>query len=94
MKDVMAKLKAEGRYDEIKPAIQAMKANRQTKTGVPEALAFVEGNLFDAYVHDMKIVQHFAAMNRKAMTAIVLEGMGWTEIDRLPRSTITSIWIT
>ena len=34
---------------------------------VPKALAYAEGDLFDDYINDMKIVQKFADINRKAM---------------------------
>lgn len=79
---VIAQLKAQGRHREIQPTIQALKANRRTMTGVPEALAYVEGALFADYLHDMKIVQHFATMNRQAMVDILVKGMGWTETER------------
>ena len=45
-------------------------------TPVPKDLAYVEGRLFDEYIHDMRIIQHFAAMNRKAMMDVLVRGMG------------------
>ena len=30
-------------------------------------MAYVQGNLFEQYIHDMKIIQEFAMLNRKAM---------------------------
>ena len=42
---------------------------------LPRHLAYLTGNLFDAYVHDMKIVQHYAVVNRKAMVDEILRGM-------------------
>lgn len=79
---MVEQMKAEGRHREIQAAIKAMKANNKTRTGVPASLAYVEGELFDDYIHDMKIVQHFAQINRKAMTDMILQGMGWTETER------------
>ncbi len=49
---VIAQLKAQGRHREIQSTIQALKANRRTRTGVPEALAYVEGGLLADYLHD------------------------------------------
>ena len=51
-------------------------------TSCPKDLAYVTGPLFDDYIHDMKLTQHFATLNRKAMTEVILEGMGLTELER------------
>ena len=79
---VMEQLKAEGRFQEIQPTIDRMKAEFGIYTAVPRELAYVEGELFDAYIHDMKITQYFAELNRKAMTEVILAGMGLTEKER------------
>ena len=42
---------------------------------MPKDLAYVEGALFDDYIHDMKIVQRFAVLNRKAMAETILIGL-------------------
>jgi RNA-splicing ligase RtcB len=39
----------------------------RTGKGADRALAYLEGQLFDDYLHDMAIVQHFADLNRKAI---------------------------
>jgi RNA-splicing ligase RtcB len=49
---------------------------------IPKDLAYVSGELFDNYIHDMKIIQRFAALNRQAMADVILRGMGLTETDR------------
>lgn len=48
---------------------------------IPKELAYVEGNLFDDYIHDMKLIQQFARLNRKAMAEQILRGMGLTETE-------------
>lgn len=45
------------------------------KTDVPRDLAYVEGSLMDDYIHDMKVVQRFAMLNRKAMMEDIVKGM-------------------
>ena len=45
---------------------------------VPKDLAYVEDRLFGDYVHDMKIIQKFAMLNRRAMTNVIIEGMNLT----------------
>lgn len=77
IEETIARLKAEGRFTEIQSAITALK--KEHMIHVPRDLAYVEGELFEDYIHDMRIIQRFAALNRKAMTEIILAGMGWTE---------------
>lgn len=48
---------------------------------VPRELAYVEGKLFEDYIHDMRIIQQFAALNRKAMVDVILTGMGLTPAE-------------
>lgn len=48
---------------------------------VPQELAYVEGELMDDYLHDMRITQRFASLNRKAMADDILSGMGLAKCD-------------
>lgn len=48
---------------------------------VPYELAYVEGQKFDDYVHDMKIMQTYASINRKAIADEILKGMKWKALD-------------
>ena len=80
VQELVAKLKAEGRFQEIQPSLNALK--KEHPIHVPKELAYVEGKLFDDYIHDMRITQRFAVLNRKAMTDVILRGMGWTETER------------
>lgn len=67
------RLKEEGRSDEIQSQIEDMKA--QVMTTVPPDLAYVSGYLFDDYINDMRIMQKFAALNRKAMIDVISIGL-------------------
>ena len=80
VQELVAKLKAEGRFQEIQPTLDALK--QEHPIHVPKELAYVEGQLFEDYLHDMRITQRFAVLNRKAMTEVILRGMGWEETDR------------
>ena len=42
---------------------------------IPRTLAYVSGELFQQYIHDMKIVQRFAELNRKAIMDEIIKGM-------------------
>ena len=45
---------------------------------MPAELAYVEGAMFENYLHDMKLVQEFASLNRRIMAAEILDGLGLT----------------
>ena len=80
IEQAIAALKAEGRYQEIQPTIEHLR--KEHPIDVPKDLTWVEGQLFDDYIHDMRIVQHFATLNRKAMMDVILSGMGLTVAEQ------------
>lgn len=65
--------KETGREQEIESEIKRLKT--QIKTEIPKALAYCSGSLMEDYIHDMKIVQRFAMLNRKAMMHEIMKGM-------------------
>lgn len=72
-------LKAAGREKEIQSVLKQMK----TKTSpVPKPLAYVEGALFDQYLHDTKIAQRFAELNRQAMVDTIVKGMKFHVVEQ------------
>ena len=80
MEAVIAQMKAEGRHQEIEATVKQMRQERPVD--VPKDLTWVEGQLFEDYIHDMRIVQHFATLNRKAMMDVILSGMGLTAVEQ------------
>ena len=68
-----ARLKAEGREKEIQKALKALRNTK--RTAVPYLLAYAEGELLEQYLHDMAIVQEFAALSRQAMADEILRGL-------------------
>ncbi|BAE83220.1 RtcB family protein [Desulfitobacterium hafniense] len=80
IEELIAELKAAGRDKEIPKEVRRKKA--EVLTDVPKALAYASGALFQDYIHDMKIVQHFAALNRKAMADEILKGMKLKAVDQ------------
>ncbi|HZK29083.1 MAG TPA: RtcB family protein [Clostridia bacterium] len=42
---------------------------------LPRDLAYLDGKWFDDYLHDMKLIQRFAALNRQAMVDEIVQGM-------------------
>ncbi|MDR1132133.1 MAG: RtcB family protein [Oscillospiraceae bacterium] len=78
--ETIARMRAEGNTKEIHKTVKQLKARRAMLTPMPKDLAYVEGPLFDDYIRDMKLIQRFAILNRKAMTDVILGGMGLTPV--------------
>lgn len=76
---LIVEYKKTGRTIEIQRAIEDLKAANTSI--VPKALAYVEGQWMVDYLHDMKIVQEYAALNRKAMMCELVKGMKLKEIE-------------
>ena len=70
---LVMQMKAEGREKEIQKELKKRKNVKQTS--IPRALAYVSGELFQHYIHDMKIVQQFAMLNRQAMMDELVKGL-------------------
>ncbi|MEK4029261.1 RtcB family protein [Pseudobacillus sp. FSL P4-0506] len=75
-KEVIERLKKEGRQAEIPDALQAI-----SRPKVSKDLAYLEGQGFDDYMNDMKIAQEYAMLNRKAMVDEIVTRMGWAITD-------------
>lgn len=74
--ELIKRLKAEGRQQEIQAEL-----NKIQPPKIKQDLAYVEGQNFDDYIHDMKIVQEFAVWNRKAMADEIITRLGLTVKD-------------
>ncbi len=70
---MIEEFKAQGRQKEIQKSIAERK--QTVRTDIPKNLAYVSGELFDQYIHDMKIVQDYARLNRLAMLREIVKGM-------------------
>ncbi|MBQ8200942.1 MAG: RtcB family protein [Clostridia bacterium] len=66
-------LKAKARAEQDNTLPEAEK--RWRSVNIPQDLAYVEGALFDDYIHDMRITQRFAALSRRAMVDVILNRM-------------------
>jgi RNA-splicing ligase RtcB len=71
--EMILQMKNEGRKNEIQNVLKIIK--NQVVTNIPKELAYVSGELFDDYINDMKITQHFALVNRKAMMSVIMQDL-------------------
>lgn len=84
-KRLIETLKAEGREQEIQARLEEL--NAQILTNVPKDLTYVSGELFDDYINDMRIMQHFAMLNRKAMIQTISVGLRLKKEDIIDQFT-------
>lgn len=74
--ELITKLKKEGKQNEIGKELKKLK-----KPEINKDLAYLTGDDFDNYMHDMELMQKYAVLNRRTMANIVLEKAGLTEIE-------------
>ena len=73
---IIERCKKEGRMQDIADELKTLKPLYVSKD-----LAYCEGELFDDYIHDMKIAQKFANLNRLAMKKEILDALGIKEVE-------------
>lgn len=78
VKELIDSLKAQGRHSEIAGELVKLKS---TTVDIPKDLSYVSGQLFDDYIHDMKIVQAYAKWNRNAIADVILYHSNLHPID-------------
>ena len=70
----IAQMKAEGREKELGKLLPKWQSSRKKpEITVPYEVAWCEGELFDDYIHDMKIMQEYAKLNRRIITETILK---------------------
>lgn len=78
-KKLIAEYKAAGRQKDIQRGLAELKRKWQPdKLNIPKELCYLTGEHREMYLHDMKICQEFARVNRRAIQDIIFYYMGWT----------------
>lgn len=78
-KKLIAEYKAVGRQKDIQRGLAELKRKWQPdKLNIPKELCYLTGEHREMYLHDMKICQEFARVNRRAIQDIIFYYMGWT----------------
>lgn len=71
---MIKKLKSEGKSATIAAELKKIQKPRANKE-----LAYLMGDDYDDYMHDMKLIQEYAVLNRRTMANIIISNMGWSE---------------
>lgn len=78
LRDIIDACKAEGKEREIADKVKAcLDEQTYAKYGV------IESSLFDDYIHDMKLVQEFARINREEIVDMICKEAGIEVTDRI-----------
>lgn len=79
--EIISEYKKDGRESEIESAIVDLyKTFHNNIVRVPKELCYLTGKYREEYLHDMKICQMYAIINRKTIVDIIVSEMGF-EID-------------
>ncbi len=73
--EIIAELKLQGREQDIQKQIE------KERVKISDSLAYVQGQAFEDYIHDMRIAQIFAEFNRKAIAEVIVRKMGFEVKD-------------
>ena len=75
---LIAEYKKCKREREISNAIKELKQSYKTNTTkIPRELSYLVGKHREMYLHDMKLCQEFAEINRRTIQSIICYYMGW-----------------
>lgn len=73
VKRTIEEYKAAGRRSELQSVIKRMrKEYREAEPSLPAALCYVEGENRERYLHDMRLCQRWAVLNRKLISLLLL----------------------
>jgi tRNA-splicing ligase RtcB len=78
-KKLIEQYKAEGKRDKIQKALEKLKIEFKNKVGeccIPKDLCYLEGQLMEDYLHDMRICQIYAVRNREAICKLIMSFLG------------------
>ncbi len=75
---IIEEYKDAGRKSDIQNAIAELHRNfKAVNPNIPKDLCYLEGKYREDYLHDMRICQKFAYMNRVMIAQIICNHMGW-----------------
>jgi len=73
LREMIDRMKANGERKKIQKTIEKMR--KRVISTIPRDLAYLQGEDFDDYLHDMEIVQKYAVKNREAMADVIVREM-------------------
>ena len=82
IKRTIEEYKAAGRREELKSVIKKMrKQHSEAEPSLPKDLCYVEGEVREQYLHDMRLCQEWAVLNRKLISLLLLKFFPNVQVD-------------
>lgn len=83
--EIIETYKAKGKKKHIKKALKDLEKDyRGLEPSYPKHLCYLTGQYRDRYLHDMKICQEYASLNRETMADIILEEIYDKRLEDFP----------
>ena len=74
IKQTIEEYKASGRRSELQNVIKKMrKEHKDVEPSLPDELCYVEGEAREQYLHDMRLCQQWAVLNRKLISILLMK---------------------
>lgn len=81
--EIIESFKEQGKKKEIKKALNDLKKDYLgLEPGYPKNLCYLTGEYRERYIHDMKICQKYASLNRQTMADSIVKGMFGEKLDK------------
>lgn len=85
---IIAEYKQSGRKDELQDVIRKLHNSfKMCKPTIPTDLSYLEGEFREDYLHDMRLCQQWAAINRKLIVDLLLDFLvkeGYADVSENP----------
>ena len=82
IKRTIEEYKAAGRREELQSVIKKMrKQHSEAEPSLPKDLCYVEGDTREQYLHDMRICQQWAVLNRKLISLLLLKFFPYVKVE-------------
>lgn len=81
---LIAEYKEAGRSNEIQHALKQFGQQSNSEDKTPKEFCYLAGQDRDDYLHDMRICQEYAVLNRRIIAGRIIQKVFHTELDSLP----------
>ena len=84
IKRTIEEYKAAGRRSELQSVIKKMRNEHKTpELSLPSALCYVEGEAREQYLHDMRLCQQWAKLNRRLIAMLLMKFFSGVEVKEM-----------
>lgn len=81
VRQTIEEYKAAGRRSELQGVIRKMRKQQAAQPSLPPELCYVEGEMRERYLHDMRLCQRWAVLNRRLISLLLLKFFSGAEVS-------------